>query len=81
VYKEKWNDVTVEELYKVIVLMALIGIYKSKNEDICQIWSMENGRPIFSKIISRQRFQDVFRVVRFVDVEYRWQYRSENKLE
>jgi hypothetical protein len=31
VYEDKWNDVTFEELYKVIGLMALIGIYKSKN--------------------------------------------------
>ena len=65
VYKDKWNDVTVEELYKVIGLMVLIGVYKSKNEDICQLWSLENGCPIFNKIMNRQRFQDVLRVVRF----------------
>jgi len=35
VYKYKWNDVTVEELYKVIGLMVLISGYRSKNEDIC----------------------------------------------
>jgi hypothetical protein len=34
VYKDKWNDVTGEELYKVIGLMVLIGVNKSKNEDI-----------------------------------------------
>ena len=73
--KDKWNDVTVEGLYKVIGLMVLIiGVYKSKNEDICQLWGFENGRPIFNKIMSRQRFQDVLRVVRFDDVEYRRQH-------
>ena len=43
VYKDKWNDVTVEELYKVIGLMVLIGVYKSKNEDICQlgVWKID----------------------------------------
>jgi hypothetical protein len=81
VYKDKWNDVTFEELYKVIELMVLIGIYKSKNEDIRQLWSLENGRPIFKKIMSRQRFQDVLRVVRFDDTEYWRQHRSDDKLE
>jgi hypothetical protein len=62
VYKDKWNDVTVKELYKVIELMVLIGVYKSKNKDFCQLWNLENGRPIFNKIMSRQRFQKVLRV-------------------
>ena len=43
----------VKELYKVIGLMVVIGVYKSKNEGICQLWSLENGRPIFNKIMSR----------------------------
>jgi len=49
VYKDKWNDVTVEELYKVIGLMVLIGVYKSKNEDICQLCCLENGSLIFNR--------------------------------
>jgi len=81
VYKDKWNDVTVEKLYKVIGLMVLIAVYKSKNEDISQLWSLENGCLIFNKIMSRQRFQDVLRVVRFHDAEYRRQHRSDDKLE
>ena len=80
-YKDKWNDVTVEEFYKVIGLMVLIGVYKSKNEDICQLWSLETKHLIFDKIMSRQRFQDVLRVVRFDDAEYRRQHRSDDKLE
>ena len=71
--KDKWNDVTVEELYRVIGLMVLIGVYKSINEDICQLWGLENGRPVFNKTMSRQSFQDVLRVVRFDDAEYRRQ--------
>ena len=61
--------------------MVLIRVYKSKNEDICQIWSLENGHPIFNKTVSRQRFQYVLRVLRFDDAEYRRQYRSDDKLE
>jgi hypothetical protein len=75
-YKDKRNDVTVKELYKIIGLMVLIGAYMSKNEDICQLWSFENGRPIFNKIMYRQRFQVVLRVLRFDDAEYRRQHRK-----
>jgi len=80
VYRDKWNDVTIEELYKVIGLMVAIGVYKSKNKDICQLWCLQNRRPIFNKIMSRQHFQDVLRVVRFDDAEYRRQCRSDDKL-
>jgi hypothetical protein len=77
VYKDKSN----EESYKIIGLMVLIGVYKSKGEDICQIWSLKNGRPIFNKIMSRQRLQDVLRFVRFDNAEYRRQHRCDYKLE
>ena len=61
--------------------MILIGVYKSKNEDNCQLWILENGRLIFNKIMSRQRFQDVHRVLRCDETEYRRQQRSDDKLE
>ena len=80
-YRNKCNDVTVEELYKDIGWIVLIGVYKSKNEDICQLWCLQNRRPIFNKIMSRHRFQDVLRVVMFDDEEHRWQYRRDDKLE
>ena len=76
-YKHKWNNVTVE-LYKLIGLVVLIGVHQSKNEDICQLWSLENGHPIFNKIMSPQSFQDILRVVRFDDAEYRRQHRSDD---
>jgi hypothetical protein len=81
VYKVKWNDVTVEEFYKVIGLIVLIVVYKSKNEYLCQLSSLENGRPIFNKIMSRQRYQEVLISVRFDDAEYRSEHRSDDKLE
>jgi len=37
--------------------------------------------PHFQQDHSRQRFQDVIRVVRFDDVEYRRQHRTDDKLE
>ena len=42
-YKDKWNDVTVEELYKVIGLMVLIGVYKSKMKTFVNfgVWKMD----------------------------------------
>ena len=40
---------------------------------------MEHGRPIFRKIISRNRFQDVLRALRFDDAATRRSCRSPNK--
>ena len=51
-----WKDIDQVELKKVIGTLILIGVYKSKNEDINVLWSKEDGRPIFNKIISRTRF-------------------------
>ena len=80
-YKDKRNDVMVKELYKFIGFMVLIGVYKSKNKDNCQLLSLENGRPIFNKIMNWQHFKDVLRVLRYDDAEYRRQHSSDDKLE
>ena len=40
---------------------------------------MEHGRPIFRKIISRNRFQDILRVLRFDDAAARRSRRSPDK--
>ena len=56
VFSNNWKDTTVAELRKVIGTLLLVGVYKSTNEDLSQLWHMKHGRPIFCKIISRNRF-------------------------
>ena len=67
VFSNNWKDSTVVELRKVIRTLLLVGVYNSSNKDLSQLWHMEHGRPIFCKIISRNRFQNILRVFRFDD--------------
>ena len=71
IYKDNWADISIEEIKKFIGLLILIGVYKSKNEEVSQLWSRTDGRPIFNKIMSRQRFQRILRVLRFDDAASR----------
>ena len=71
VFSNNWKDTTVAELRKVIGTLLLVSVYKSSNEDLSQLWHMEHGRPIFCKIISRNRFQNILRVLRFDDAAAR----------
>ena len=79
VFLNNWKDTTDAELRKVIGTLLLVGVYKSSNEDLSQLWHMEHGRPIFCKIISRNRFQNILRVLRFDDAAARRSARSPNK--
>ena len=79
VFSNNWKDTTVAELRKVIGTLLLVGVNKSSNEDLSQLWHMEHGRPIFRKIISRNRFQNILRVLRFDDAAARRSARSPDK--
>ena len=79
IFKYNWEDATVAELKKVIGTLLLVGVYKSSNEDLSQLWHMEHGRPIFRKIISLNRFQNILRVLRFDDAAARRSARSPDK--
>ena len=69
------------ELKKLIGVLLLTGVYKSNHENVHQLWSLTDGRPIFNKIMSRNRFQEVIRVMRFDDAEARRARRSPDKLQ
>ena len=65
VFSDNWKDTTVVELKIIIATFLLVDVYKSSNEDLSQLWHTEHGGPVFRKIISRNRFQDILRVIRF----------------
>ena len=79
VFSNNWKDATVAELRKVIGTLLLVGVYKSSNEDLSQLWHMEHGRPIFCKIILRNHFQNLLRFLRFDDATARRSARSPDK--
>ena len=70
-----------EEFKKFIGVTILIGVYKSKSENITQLWSKHDGRPIFNHIMSRRRYQQILRVLRFDDAKERRRNRSSDKLQ
>ena len=42
VFANNWKDTTVAELKKVIGTLLLVGVYKSSNEELSQLWHMEH---------------------------------------
>ena len=50
-------------------MVILIGVYKSGNENTTQLWSKDDDRPIFNKIMSCGRFQQILIVLRFDDAK------------
>lgn len=81
VYNREWKNLDAEEFKNFIGVVILIGVYKSGNENATQLWSKDNGRPIFNKIMSRARFQQILRVLRFDDAKNRRRNRSLDKLQ
>ena len=50
VFSNNWIDTTVAELIKVIGTLLLVGVYKSSNEDLSQLWHMDIGDQLFVKL-------------------------------
>ena len=48
---------------------------------MAQLWSRTDGRPLFNQIISRQRFQQIVRILRFNDAATRRLHGSSDKLQ
>ena len=52
--KDNWAPIETDELKEFIGTLLLIGVYESKGENISQLWSKSDDRPIFNKLFSRQ---------------------------
>jgi len=63
VYKDKWVAINQSEFDKFLGVVILIGVYKSNNENVAKLWSKKDGRPIFTKLMSRNRYQQILRVL------------------
>ncbi|CAI9727131.1 Hypothetical predicted protein [Octopus vulgaris] len=80
VYKDKWKEIGHSELKKFIGLIIFIDVYKSKHENVTQLWSQEDGRQIFNKIMSQGKFQQILQML-CLDATARRKKRSDDKLE
>ena len=70
-----------DEEFKVFFgVIILIGVlYKSNNESVEQPRSTLDGRLIFNCTISRERYQQILRFLRFDNAQSRRHHRSPNK--
>ena len=81
IYKDKWLALNHSEFDTFLGVVIFIGIYKSNNKNATRLWSKEDGRPIFNKLMSRNRYQQILRVLRFDDANSRRRNRSEDKFQ
>ena len=81
VYKENWTAIDQSEFDKFLGVVIFIGVYKSNSENVAQLWSKEDGRPIFNKLMSRNRYQQILRVLRFNNANARRSNRSADKFQ
>ena len=62
-------------------VVILIGVYKSNNENVAQLWIKEDGRIIFNKLMRRYRYQQILRVLWFDDGNSPRRNSSEDKFQ
>lgn len=80
-YKEKWKAVDVTTMRAYYGLLLLAGVYRSKGEDVTELWDDQNGRPIFRATMSLQRFSVINQCIRFDDKEQRSQTSDRDRLQ
>lgn len=80
-YKNKWKNVDVVTMRAYYGMLLLAGVYRSKGEDIAELWDDQNGRPIFRATMSLKRFNVINQCIRFDDKEQRIHTSDRDKLQ
>jgi len=78
--REPWTDVTDDEMRAFLGLCILAGAYKSNHEPVSYLWSEQEGRPVFTATMSRARYTDILKYIRFDDKATRDSRRETDKL-
>jgi len=60
-----WKPVDGEEVRAFIGLCILAGAFRSSHEPVSTLWSGREGRPVFTATMSRSRFTDMIKYIRF----------------
>ena len=79
VYGGSWKPVDDQEFKVFLHVIILIGIYKSNNEIVEELWNTLDGWPIFNRITSRRRYQQILRFFQFDNAQSRRHHRSPDK--
>jgi hypothetical protein len=64
---KEFQATCVQEIWALIGLMFLRGIYLAFHEPVKELWSSLNGRAVFAATMSRNRFQYLLQIIRFDD--------------
>lgn len=80
-YKQKWRNVDICTMRAYYGLLLLAGVYRSRGEDITELWDDQKGRPIFRATMSLKLFKLINQCVRFDDKENRMNASERHKLE
>lgn len=80
VYGDEWKDLSLVELNAYFGILILAGVYRSGGEATQELWDSSTGRQIFRAVMSRQRFHDITRILRFDDKETRSARRNKDRL-
>lgn len=75
-----WKHIDLYELQTYIGLLLLAGVYRARLEPIQHLWNVRDGRPIFGKAMSRNRFSLITRCLRFDKKDDRVERRARDKL-
>lgn len=73
-------DMTVAELEAFIVLLYIRGAQGAKNMDVDNLWSEKWGFPFFKETMSRNRFMEIMKFLRFDKKESRRVHLQHDKL-
>lgn len=75
-----WKNLDANECLRFVGLLILAGVYKAHNEGITNLWNVKDGRPIFNKTMSRNRFTAISQCLRFDNAEARRRNRDPDKI-
>ena len=78
--RREWNEVDSTEIKAFIGLCLYAGLHKSNHEAVSLLWSENEGRPIFTATMSRNRFTSILKFLRFDNRATRQERQADDKL-
>ncbi|XP_030749217.1 piggyBac transposable element-derived protein 5-like [Sitophilus oryzae] len=80
---ETWIEVDTTEMLAFLGVLILAGRFREAKESVRNLWSTTNNaftRPIYQATMSRNRFSDILRHLRFDDLSTRAERKEQDKL-
>lgn len=72
-------SLTQDEISAFLGLSIIRGVFKGRGEPLPSFWDSSYGRSIFRETMSRNKFQDILRYIRFDDKQTRTRRRRQDK--